>query len=103
MRGDACSLWIWLLAFDRKERKKIEAWVALADLHDKMGRDGRVRLEIAGVSGMRDNACSLDVCFGRERKKIEEQSMKLKDSRGEACLPSVCSWLSVLGRKWLLL
>ncbi|KAI5333705.1 hypothetical protein L3X38_023837 [Prunus dulcis] len=55
MRGDACSLLTWLLAFDQKERKKIEAWVALADFQQldesfvrllgcttegKMGRDG---------------------------------------------------------------
>ncbi|CAL9018785.1 unnamed protein product [Prunus brigantina] len=53
---------------------------------EKMGRDGRVRLEIAGVSGMRDDACSLDVCLWKERKKIEEQSMKLKGSVGDACL-----------------
>ncbi|XP_020411457.1 flavonoid 3',5'-methyltransferase-like [Prunus persica] len=62
MRGDACSLLTWLLAFDQKERKKIEAWVALVYFQQldesfvrllgcttegKMGRDGGVRLEIA--------------------------------------------------------
>ncbi|KAI5339290.1 hypothetical protein L3X38_018562 [Prunus dulcis] len=31
-----------------------------------MGRDGGVRLEIAGVSEMKDDACSLDVCLWHE-------------------------------------
>ena len=52
-------------------------------IEEKIGRDGGVRLEIARVSRMRDDACSLDVCFGRDRKKMEEQSMKLKGSRDE--------------------
>ncbi|CAL2264755.1 unnamed protein product [Prunus armeniaca] len=50
---------------------------------EKMGRDGEVRLEIAGVSVMRDDACSLNVCLWKERKKMEEQSMKLKGSKDE--------------------
>ncbi|CAL9006646.1 unnamed protein product [Prunus brigantina] len=62
-------------------------------IEEKMGTDGGVRLEIARVSGMRDDACSLDVCLWKERKKMEEQSMKLKDSRGDACLQSVCCCL----------
>ncbi|KAI5334087.1 hypothetical protein L3X38_024220 [Prunus dulcis] len=45
---------------------------------EKMGRDGGVRLEIAGISGMRDDACYLDVCLWKGRKNMEEQSMKLK-------------------------
>ena len=36
-----------------------------------------------------DNACSLWKSCGRERKKMEEQSMKLKDSIGDACLRSI--------------
>ncbi|CAL2279051.1 unnamed protein product [Prunus armeniaca] len=55
---------------------------------EKMGRDGGVRLEIAGVSGMRDVVCSLDVCLWKERKKMKEQSRKLRDSRRDACLRS---------------
>lgn len=57
---------------------------------EKMGRDGEVRLEIVGVSVMRNGVCSMDVCLWKNRKKMEEQSMKLKDSRGDACLRSVC-------------
>ncbi|CAL2264973.1 unnamed protein product [Prunus armeniaca] len=36
-----------------------------------MGGDGEIWLEIAGVSGMTDDNCSLDVCLWKERKKME--------------------------------
>ncbi|CAL2228531.1 unnamed protein product [Prunus armeniaca] len=36
-----------------------------------MGGDGGIWPEIAGVSGMRDDDCSLDVCLWKERKKME--------------------------------
>ncbi|CAL2259204.1 unnamed protein product [Prunus armeniaca] len=36
-----------------------------------MRGDGGIWLEIAGVSGMRDDDCSLDACLWKERKKME--------------------------------
>ncbi|CAL8133015.1 unnamed protein product [Prunus armeniaca] len=36
-----------------------------------MGGDGPIWLEIAGVSGIRDDDCSLDVCLWKEKKKTE--------------------------------
>ncbi|CAL2226429.1 unnamed protein product [Prunus armeniaca] len=36
-----------------------------------MGEDGGIWLEIARVSGMRDDDCSLDVYLWKERKKME--------------------------------
>ncbi|CAL8155167.1 unnamed protein product [Prunus armeniaca] len=36
-----------------------------------MGGDGGIWLEIAGVSRMRNDDCSLDVCLWKERKKME--------------------------------
>ncbi|CAL8990937.1 unnamed protein product [Prunus brigantina] len=36
-----------------------------------MGGDGGIWLKIAGVSGMRDDDRSLDVCLWKERKKME--------------------------------
>ncbi|CAL8172889.1 unnamed protein product [Prunus armeniaca] len=38
---------------------------------EKMRGDGGIWLEIAGVSGMRDDDCSMDVCLWKERKKME--------------------------------
>ncbi|KAI5341644.1 hypothetical protein L3X38_009519 [Prunus dulcis] len=95
-----------------------------------MGGDGGRGLEIAGVSRMRNDACSLDVCLWKERKKMEawvaltdfqqlDESFvrllggltdEIKGSNGRTrleiegfqsgCLPSICSCLfSFVGKK----
>ena len=53
--------------FSMRERERERAAIS----KEKMGGDGGIWLEIAGVLGMRDDDCSLDVCLWKERKKME--------------------------------
>ncbi|PQQ05666.1 hypothetical protein Pyn_24345 [Prunus yedoensis var. nudiflora] len=48
--------------FQQLDENSVKLWNDL--LEEKTGRYEGMGLEIEEVLGMRDNACSLDVCFG---------------------------------------
>lgn len=49
-----------LSSFWKLDESSVKLWKDLPE--EKMGGDGGIGLEIVEVSGMRDEACSLDVC-----------------------------------------
>ncbi|CAL9018884.1 unnamed protein product [Prunus brigantina] len=71
VREEACSLDVVVLAndevvgvlgsFRQLDENSVKLWKSLPK--GKMGRDGRMGLEIAEVSEVRDKACSPDVCY----------------------------------------